>query len=142
MTSMASFARRVWGVTATVRVVEVLLVVVIVLSCSSMVHYTEAFMMIRDDSTLSLSSLSSTKLYSTNTRTSKKSQQQHNTIFSGEVSQESTKRLNHYHIITQSVVYTPGSGRSVPMKDLLFTTNNNSNTTTTTNIVVFLRSLG
>ena len=99
-------------------------------------------MMIRDDSTLSLSSLSSTKLYSTNTRTSKKSQQQqqqHNTIFSGEVSQESTKRLNHYHIITQSVVYTPGSGRSVPMKDLLFTTNNSNNNTT--NIVVFLRSL-
>ena len=81
-----------------------------------------------------------TKLYSTSPTTGSTSPTA--TIFSGEVAQEATKRLNHYNIIAQSLVYTPGSGRPVVMKDLLSLSSSSSSSTTNTNIVVFLRSLG
>ena len=62
------------------------------------------------------------------------------TIFSGEVTNEATKQLDHYHVMAQSIVYTPGSGKPVVMKDLW--PSSSSSSPTNTNIVVFLRSLG
>ncbi len=59
------------------------------------------------------------------------------TIFSGEVTNEATKQLDHSHVMAQSIVYTPGSGKAVVMKDLF-----SSSSSANTNIVVFLRSLG
>jgi hypothetical protein len=138
MSSASSFARP-WMFWNYIVVIFVILIIT---------SKTDAFTVMlrnhchyRDDISFSSSMM---HLYSTTTQRSTYSTTTP-TIFSGEVTQESTKRLNHYNIITQSTVYTPGSGRAVPMKDLLFSSSLSSSTSTTmnnTNIVVFLRSLG
>jgi hypothetical protein len=116
-----------------------LTVVFAVCNVSDCQYGTDAFLIHPNQRTIATISQSMLSMMYSNPTYNKRNSNGVNTktIFSGEVP-ERAKSLPHRAILSQSFVYTPGSGKKVLLDDLLSPISSIKQTS----IVVFLRSLG